>query len=802
MEDSRYIIASNKNLLDDDEDAGAGTSSTAIHDHSAEIGNLQNQLQSTTRSLENTKTERSNVEGTVESQAIQLSTLQTQLGSAKASYETETRLLASLRERFSNQSSDIQKAREELIRAESDLSAIRVEKTEVEQNLMRDKEEIRELQRKMAETGSMIEVAKAEIEKAKKDAKQQKGLLAIAKKQLAAREADRAKAAQELQESVAEAEETKKELEVVEAELSRESPLAATTANGFPLAPSPTLSGDSTTFAAAKPLPGTPGSPNSINGLASPKSNNPFERFAPGSAPRSQSPFLPLANTSIPTATDAVTSVPNETTTTTDNPFTFDQAFGSEEPGAAPDVDETSTGTDGTAQPSVPKLAGELNIITNEEVSSPSSDRDLFSTPPMTGLEVLGAGAQTSILEPSVLKLPPPGAPPAAPLTDGPPEAHTDINAQLKELDVDESDSSDEDSEDEIPLAALTSRPPPPPKADAKLDAAKEELVSNGHTWPEIKAEAPFPPAPVVSAPAEAQSIVPFPPAPAQNNSTFPAAASPFAAPPEAPKVANVSDFDKAFGDFAASAVPTAPETKLSFDAGFDDQFDFGKEGASIFPPPAAAEASSSGSTTFPPAPAGLSGVVIPPASPIRASGFENAFIPKQQSTASLVRPVSTVSGLPPLPQIPESKPFSFDDAFASLSPAITPAVLTGTAPSQPPQNPDAQSPSFEDTSGSNITGRESGFGTTSSRTSSIPQVTQSPVSAVHSDSPTRGATSPRDSLSFPISQPRQASPPPRMASPKARPTTSSSKESSDRNKEQGRPSKISVSDVVQYRGC
>ncbi|KAI0256523.1 hypothetical protein BJV78DRAFT_1108951, partial [Lactifluus subvellereus] len=136
---------------------------------------------------------------------------------------------------------------------------------------------------------------------AKKDAKQQKGLLAIAKKQLATREAERAKAAQELQESVAEAEETKKELEDVEAGLARESPPAATTANGFPLAPSPALSGDSTTLAAAKPLPGTPGSPSSINGLASPKSNNPFERFAAGSASRSQSPFLPLANTSIPT---------------------------------------------------------------------------------------------------------------------------------------------------------------------------------------------------------------------------------------------------------------------------------------------------------------------------------------------------------------------------------------------------------------------------------------------------------------------------------------------------------------------
>ena len=157
----RFIVASNKDLLDDDDDDTGVGASTTINDHSAEIGNLQNQLQSTTRSLENTRTERNNVETTVQSQAAQLSTLQTQLSSAKAAYGAEDRLLATLRERFSNQSSDIQKVKEELIRAESELSAIRLEKAEVEQSLLHDKEEIRDLQRKMTETGSTIEVVKA-----------------------------------------------------------------------------------------------------------------------------------------------------------------------------------------------------------------------------------------------------------------------------------------------------------------------------------------------------------------------------------------------------------------------------------------------------------------------------------------------------------------------------------------------------------------------------------------------------------------------------------------------------------------
>jgi epidermal growth factor receptor substrate 15 len=784
----------NKNLLDDDEDAGTGALSTAIHDHSAEIGNLQNQLQSTNRSLENTKIERTNLEGTVESQKIQLSTLQTQLSSAKAAYETETRLLSTLRDRFTSQSSDIQKAREELIRAESDLSAIRVEKAEVEQNLLRDKEEIRELQRKMTETGSMIEVAKVEIEKAKKDAKQQKGLLAIAKKQLAARESERAKVEQELQESLAEVAETREELEAAEAELSRDQPTATTT-NGFPLAPSPTLSGDSTSFASAKPLPVSPGSPSSISGPASAKSNNPFERLTAGSGStsRSQSPFLPLATPSIPAPTDD-TPAPNEGTTT-DNPFTFDQAFGSEEAGPAPDVDGTSIGTEGTVQPSVPKIVGELNVVTNE-LSSPSSEPDLFSTPPMTGLDTLGSGARTSTVDPDAINLSTSGTPSAAPSTDRSGGAHTDINTPLKELDANDSDSSDENSEDETPLANLANRlPPPPNKVDLKVDAPKEAPVTNGHALPQSKVESPFPPVPTPIPPADAQGANAFPPAPAH-----PSATSPFAASSEAQKGTGMNDFDRAFGNLAGDARATT-ENNLSFDAAFEDQFDFNT--STSLP---VADPSSSVSTTFPPAPANLSGTVKP-----SASGFENAFIPPQSIKAPTA-PTSSIEGLPPLPQIPESKPFSFDDAFSSIShetkpfsfedafstpaPALSPppAASTATAPSsQSPPNAEAQSLSVEDASGSNMTRGDSGFATISSRTSSIPPATQSPVSAFASGSPVRNSTSPRDSLSFPTSQSRQDSPPPlRVKSPR-RPTTSSSERSVDKNKDQGRHSKISV---------
>jgi epidermal growth factor receptor substrate 15 len=780
---SRFIVAPSKGLLDDDDDPGIGASSTTINDHSAEIGNLQNQLQSTMRSLENTTTERSNVEATVQNQAARLSALQTQLSSAKAAYETESRLLATLRERFSDQSSEIQKATEELIRAESDLSAVRVEKAEVEQGLLRDKEEVRELQRKMTETGSTIEVTKAETEKARKEAKQQKGLLAIAKKQLAAREAERAKVAQELQEATAEAGEVTREREIAEAELARE-PTMANTANGHSFVPSPTLSADSVT-SAAQPLPGTPGSPSSVSGSTAAKSNNPFERLAAG--PGSQSPFVPFANASVPTPS-AVTSTRNEGTTT-DNPFTFEQAFGGEEARPGPDVQEPSTAPEGNGQPFTTKVESELRVGANEEVSEPSSDHDLFMTPPTSALDGLGASANTLTAEPAVQNLLPLGIPSAAPSTDRPSDAHTDINTRLKELDVNESDSSDDDS-DETPLAHFVGRAPPGSNRD---EAVKEAPVSNGDASPQTTVETTFPPLTGTVAAAEVQSANPFPP-PAKDSSPFSTLTSPFAAAlAETPKAATVSDFDKAFGDLPAT-VPTPAGNNLSFDNAFDDQFDFAKaDAAASLPTEGTASASS---TTFPPPPTSTSGTMKPLTTIARDTGFENAFSP-QQSTAGPARPVD---GLPVLPPVPESKPFSFESAFgAGVSAVPPPGVTTQLAPNQPPFIAPVASPLLDDAFGIDSTQQGSAFGTASSRSSSIPQVTQSPVSARASSSPVRGTISPREIVNFPVSPPPGPPPtspplPPRVASPRGRPSTSSSKES---GKEPVRHSKLSVSDMV-----
>jgi epidermal growth factor receptor substrate 15 len=246
----------------------------------------------------------------VSTQAAELAGLQTQLASAKAAYETEVRLLGSLRERYGVQQAEITAARTELITAESDLSAHRAERAEVEGALLRDKEEVRALQRRMKEVGTEADVLKLEAEKGRKEAKQQKGLLAIARKQLAAREAERAKAEQECTDAHAEAATLALEREAAEVELTKDPEALVPAVSPPVLSPTPAVEppiGAELLAASTQPLPLSP----DVTGLspmhtgASAASNNPFARLA-GSTPRSQSPFLPFTNAPIPTPGSAM----------------------------------------------------------------------------------------------------------------------------------------------------------------------------------------------------------------------------------------------------------------------------------------------------------------------------------------------------------------------------------------------------------------------------------------------------------------------------------------------------------------
>ncbi|KAK8845561.1 hypothetical protein IAR55_006276 [Kwoniella newhampshirensis] len=262
-----------------DESTEAAPSSAL--DHSAEIGNKQNQLANTTRNLTELGKTHADLDQQAKSSAAELEDLETKLSSARTRHETETKAVADLRIRVGEQKTRLKQLEGEVIRAESDLSAMRSEKDELEQGLLRDKEEIRGLQKMMKEVEDEKQGFKLILEKMRKEARQQKGMLSIAKKQLSTAESARDAVQQEIKDAEQEIEEDKLAIQTAhaqteEAERATQAAKAAKTVSPQPIGP---FSPSTLPTASSVALPDTPKALSPAPTGVSTRSNNPFDRF-------------------------------------------------------------------------------------------------------------------------------------------------------------------------------------------------------------------------------------------------------------------------------------------------------------------------------------------------------------------------------------------------------------------------------------------------------------------------------------------------------------------------------------------
>ncbi|KAF8126520.1 hypothetical protein EV363DRAFT_1174019 [Boletus edulis] len=782
-----------KDLLGDDDESHPPP---PLHDQSAEIGNLQNHVNSTNKSLQNAKAERETLEATLANQAAQLSALQTQLASAKASFETETNLLNTLKERHALQNVEIKKVREELIRSESDLSAIRVDKAEIEGSVLRDKEDVRDLNRRMAEVTTQITATKQEVEKVKKDAKQQKGLLAIARKQLATKETEKAKADQELGEAKEDLANTVKEREEAEAEAEK--------AFVAPQPPSESERGkspaDSLSLAAAHPLPVTPDLTGGI--LLSPssgKSNNPFERLAMSSAtstPRSQSPFRSYSTSSVPLPPGLPPppglSPPDAVATTLDDPFGISQSFDSG-PQLSSEVTPDNDAPDaGVSTPKVKATHGDFGDI----VSSPS-DEELFSTPPNSTTPSNHGGEATPhfrSLDTAAVHFPALDDIPAGQGDDGK-EHETDLSTELQDLDVNETDS-DEDSDEEeahegtlqdqesrAPEVSPTKNGSTPPPAPVSFD---DIFATNG--VPAMSAS------PTSAAAPQTDNV----PSTQNGSAAFDAFGMPLTKPAATPEdgqdsgftiidapvnvasknSSGLSSFEEAFGK-SSSTGPAQTVSSFSFESGFEDNFDFA--------------ASSGTATEFP-------STTLSDAPPVNGGTTTKQTAATANSTQGFFAlPVNGSSSVTPK-AAPVLAPVPFDDAVSS-----GPWSVPSSAP-QPEKIVANQSGlaniSFEEAFGGLDTSQalklDDSFSPGASNvTNTVPAPqfnTGKPFPVVSPPTSPRGPVAPSSSIRSSSPQLRTTSPPPRVASPKSqRPSTSPSKEVHEKPPPPPRHSKLSI---------
>jgi epidermal growth factor receptor substrate 15 len=697
------------------------------------------------------KADRAAAEQTLSTQASELAALQTQLSSAKAAYETTMSQLTTLRSRVATQTAEIQKKKEELITAESDLSALLIEKSEVEGALLRDKEEARGLHRKMVEMGQQVEGLKTEIEKSRKEAKQQKGLLAIARKQLSTKEAEKAKMMHELGEANGELAAVTREKEETEAELAKETPIAT-------LSDRPDVfRSESLMSAAAHSLPGSHGTTTPVrsDSPAQGKSNNPFERLTKSSTtptPRSQSPFMPFADAFTPKDAHAVNGVPDSAAATMpQDPFGFAQALAVVEPAileTGPDVfgqmpRPAMAATSPPPKDSLPASGSDTSaddsFITTastppprEPVSRSTIENEIASRFPDLGGEAVQFPALVSRRA-------------SEGLDHSNDHAETDIMARLQDLDVNDSDS---DSDDDKPLANLKSEMTQP---DARPLAPNGEPSSAFDDAFELTPRVTTPDIPKPAAPA-AQPVVP----PAEPKDAFSVAfgipPGTFSSgapelqlssnPPPAPAAPTVVDgvdaFDEALGKISASG-STLPQ--LTFDA-FDDNFDF----------------TSVSEMTMSPSPS------LPPLSAAAVNG-------KAADDAFVMVP-SANGGIGDGPSSGRLKKPAFEDVFGPMAPYIPP--VAGKSPTTTQNAPtisfDAAATERPPSQLSKPMGSSSASAIVSPQAEASSQSAASPKSENFSMQKATGQMSP--------SSTRTTSPPP-SGSPKtsreSRPSTSSS---------------------------
>jgi epidermal growth factor receptor substrate 15 len=678
------------------------------------------------------KEERSTLEQTLADQASQLSSIQTQLSSAKAAYETETNLLATFKERHSAQVAEIQNTRKELIGAESNLSAIRVEKAEIEGAFLRDKEEARELHKRMIETGQQAEALKMDVEKLKKEAKQQKGLLAIARKQLSTKESEKAKAEREHAEAVEELSSIARNKDAVDAELT-------IVTSPEPKIAQRTLSSESLNFAASQPIPTTP----DLSALPPIKNNNPFERLAMSSplSQRSPSPFsirgssLPPPSlsstepTSLPpsTSNDVSLELPETKLLATSSTFDF---FSAAQTSASP-------------EPSQPR--GDLHLQT---VSSPATvnGTEYFVTPPTSAkhesdtsltnpqerfpsLDELPHSAATTAMD----SLPPKNLSSADVDTA---DVDTNLDARLKELDIEESDS-DDDSNDEMPLAVLAANIS---KQPIKSIPPSQGIDTNG------SAPAPTSTFNDIFGSDNADEVQGHLPA---TGNTIPSNVSIVPSkhpedtthtPSQAFNVAGVNEFDETMGKMPSSVTPA----NFSFDSGFDDNFDFASASKTLEEPKIG---------------------TLDPKKSTQKVEFDDVF--SDHDVPPTTGPFTPIY-LPPPDKVATSG--TFDAVFAGFESSPVPKAEDDPALNNPPVVSRPDEPSIPESFLQPST------------------LTTSPVQTI--------TTSPRPSDIKPISSPTERSPP-RVRSPQPRSSSSSSKDNHDKPKEpQARHSKLSVSSI------
>lgn len=167
--------------------------SSKLTNESAELANLSSQVGTLSKQMQDVQGQRTTTQNQVSAASSQKQQFESRLAQLRTLYEQELKDVNGLRERLSASINETQKLKGEIETIERSHQELISQKSQITAALQSDQQENASLKDRMRTVNVEIAQIKPQLEKLKLDARQQKGLVAINKKQLTTNEGERDK---------------------------------------------------------------------------------------------------------------------------------------------------------------------------------------------------------------------------------------------------------------------------------------------------------------------------------------------------------------------------------------------------------------------------------------------------------------------------------------------------------------------------------------------------------------------------------------------------------------------------------
>lgn len=196
--------------------------SKKLTQETADLANLSNQVSNLTSQMQQVKAKRLSTEQDLSKAQSQKREFEVRLSQLRSAYEEENVVVKALGERLSVSKSELRVLEQDLTHADSTLQDLQSQHKELTAALDADRRGNVAIKERIRQSNIDVNLLRPQLEKLKSDARQQKGLVAISKKQLATNEIERERIKREIEDSSKELNDATREAEETTCKLQQE----------------------------------------------------------------------------------------------------------------------------------------------------------------------------------------------------------------------------------------------------------------------------------------------------------------------------------------------------------------------------------------------------------------------------------------------------------------------------------------------------------------------------------------------------------------------------------------------------